>query len=153
MRCFTPQEAVCDGAGEQQCTTVLETACTTKYVKHGPDQVRPTQTRVIFEYKAEWWQVITDTACEKLPRQVCGSGCRVREGEDRTVASLVDIPQETCDLNPVESCSLETKLVPVLRPQQECSAVPREVCSLQFGQPELVRVPLRTEWCLEDKES
>ena len=101
--------------------------------------------------------MITDTACEKLPRQVCGSGCRVREGEeqchDRTVASLVDIPQETCDLNPVESCSLETKLVPMLRPQQECSAVPREVCSLQFGQPELVRVPLRTEWCLEEKES
>ena len=34
-KCFTPQVKVCDGTGEEECRTVYESSCTTKYVKKG----------------------------------------------------------------------------------------------------------------------
>ena len=64
--------------------------------------------------------------------------------------TLVDVPEEQCDLNPQKTCRLITKLVPSLRPKQECTTVPKEVCVLKFTQPELRAKPLRTEWCLDE---
>ena len=67
------------------------------------------------------------------------------------VDSLVDVPEETCDLNPQKTCRLVTKLVPSLRPKQECTTVPQETCSLKFTQPQRKEKPLRTEWCLDEE--
>ena len=72
------------------------------------------------------------------------------ECHDKTVDTLVDVPEEQCDLNPQKTCRLITKLVPSLRPKQECTTVPKEVCVLKFTQPELRAKPLRTEWCLDE---
>ena len=96
---------------------------------------------------------IGDTACQPVPVSVCGAGCVTEEGpeecHDKEIDTLVDVPEEVCDLNPQKTCRLVTRLVPSLEPQQECTSVPKEVCHLKFTQPSIQTKPLRTEWCLE----
>ena len=100
-------------------------------------------------------QFVGDTSCEKLPVEICGAGCVVEEGaeecHEKQIDSLVDVPEEMCDLNPQKTCRLVTKLVPSLDPKRECTTVPKETCSLRFTQPSLERKPLRTEWCLDEE--
>merc|ERR1712158_256159 len=47
------------------------------------------------------------TACEKLPVEICGAGCVIEEGveecHDKVIASVVDVPEESCDLNPLQT--------------------------------------------------
>ena len=97
-----------------------------------------------------------DTSCEKLPVEICGAGCVVEEGpeecHEKQIDSLVDVPEEMCDLNPQKTCRLVTKLVPSLDPKRECTTVPKETCNLRFSQPSLQNKPLRTEWCLDETE-
>ena len=96
-----------------------------------------------------------DTSCEKLPVEICGAGCVVEEGpeecHEKQIDSLVDVPEEMCDLNPQRTCRLVTKLVPSLNPKRECTTVPKETCNLRFSQPSLQNKPLRTEWCLDEE--
>ena len=42
------------------------------------------------------------------------------ECHEKVVASLVDVPQEVCDLNPVKTCRFATKLVPHLKEKEKC---------------------------------
>ena len=94
---------------------------------------------------------VGDTRCNKLPVRVCGAGCVVEEGpeecHDKQIDSLVDVPEESCDLNPQKTCRKATKLTPRLIPEKECTIVPREVCQLRQGVPEVSQQPNRTEWC------
>merc|ERR1712157_419551 len=64
---------------------------------------------------------VGDTACEKLPIEICGAGCTYEEGpeecHDKVITSLLDVPQE--------------------------------ICSLRFTQPRQVPKPLQTRWCLD----
>ena len=135
-KCYRPQEKVCNGQGPEQCRTVYESSCTTKYVEKTPGKF------------------VGDTSCQKLPVEICGQGCVVEEGEeechDKQIDSLVDIPEEVCDLNPQKTCRLVTRLVPSLKPKRECTIVPKETCNLKFSQPTVEKKPLRTEWCLDE---
>ena len=70
---------------------------------------------------------------------------------DEETETLEDVPEETCDLQPMKTCRLVTKLVPSLDPKEECTTVPKETCNLRFSQPSLERKPLRTEWCLDEE--
>ena len=72
-----------------------------------------------------------------------------QECHDKTVASLLDVPQEVCDLNPVKTCRFATKLVPHLTPIHQCTMVPKEVCVLKFDTPKQVQKPLVSRWCLD----
>ena len=94
-----------------------------------------------------------DTTCEKLPVEICGAGCVTEEGpeecHDKQIDSLVDVPEEVCDLNPQKTCRFVTKLVPRLSPEHECTIVPKETCVLKFSQPRQVPKPLLTKWCLD----
>ena len=134
-KCYRPVEKVCNGQGPEECRTVYESSCTTKYVEKQPGKF------------------VGDTGCEKLPVEICGAGCVFEEGpeecHDKTIASLVDVPEEQCDLNPQKTCRLQTKLVPQLAPKHECTIVPKETCLLKFSQPRQVDVPLQTRWCLD----
>merc|ERR1711976_404282 len=124
-KCYKPIEKVCNGQGKEICQTVYESSCSTKYG-------------------------------EKLPVEICGAGCTLEEGEeechDKVIASLVDVPEEVCDLNPQKTCRYVTKLVPSLSPEHQCTIVPKETCVLKFSQPELVPEPLLTKWCLDPTE-
>merc|ERR1719245_2920899 len=134
-RCYKPVEQVCNGQGEEECRTVYESSCSTKYVEKQPGKF------------------VGDTACEKLPIEICGAGCTFEEGEeechDKVIVSLVDVPEEVCDLNPQKTCRFITKLVPKLKPEHQCTIVPKETCTLRFTQPQQVDKPLLTKWCLD----
>ena len=137
-KCYKPQQKVCDGTGEEECRTVYETACTTKYIKNGPGKF------------------VGDTKCEKLPLIICGKGCVIKQGpeecHDKQIDTLVDIPEETCDLNPMKICKPVTKLVPSLKPKEECATVLIEICNLDYSESKVKMVPLRTEWCMDEEE-
>jgi len=137
-KCYTPVEKVCNGQGEDQCTTVYESSCTTKYVEKVPGKF------------------VADTNCEKLPTELCGAGCTYEEGleecHDKVVTTLVDVPEEVCDLNPQKTCRYVTKLVPKLKPKHECTIIPKETCTLKFTTPKQVAKPLLTKWCLDPTE-
>ena len=137
-KCYTPVEKVCSGQGEEECTTVYESSCSTKYVEKRPGKF------------------VGDTKCEKLPTELCGAGCSFEEGpeecHDKTVVSVVEQPEEVCDLNPQKTCRYATKLVPKLMPKHECTIVPKETCLLKFTTPEQIKTPLLTKWCLDPAE-
>ena len=42
------------------------------------------------------------------------------------VTSVVDVPEEVCDLNPSKVCRYTTRLVPSLTPTEQCTVVPKE---------------------------
>ena len=134
-KCYKPIEKVCNGQGPEECRTVYESSCSTKYVEKQPGKF------------------VGDTACEKLPVEICGAGCVIEEGveecHDKVIASVVDVPEESCDLNPQKTCRFVTKLVPKLSPVHQCTIVPRETCILKFTQPRQVPKPLQTRWCLD----
>merc|ERR1719201_1932805 len=113
-KCYKPIEKVCNGRGPEECRTVYESSCTTKYVEKQPGKF------------------VGDTGCEKLPVEICGAGCVSEEGpeecHDKTVVSLLDVPEEVCDLNP------------------------QKTCSLKFSNPEQVEKPLKTKWCLDPSD-
>lgn len=138
-KCYRPLEKKCNGQGPQECSTRYETSCSTKYVKKGDGQF------------------VGDTKCEKIPLEICGRGCVTEQGPEechnKEIDTLVDVPEETCDLNPQKTCRLVTRLVPSLKPKSECTTVPKETCNLKFTQPERKKKPLRTEWCLDEEES
>ena len=137
-KCYTPVEKVCGGEGPEECRTVLESSCTTRYREKAPGKF------------------VADTRCEKLPTELCGAGCSYQEGpeecHDKVLTSLVDVPQEVCDLNPQKTCRFTTKLVPKLKPEHECTIVPKETCVLKFSTPREVRKPLLTKWCLDPQD-
>ena len=134
-RCSKPLEKTCDGKGSMECRTEFETSCATRRVELTPGKF------------------IGDTKCARIPVEICGQGCITREGEEECfeeeIDSLVDVPEEYCDIIPHKSCHHVTKLVPSLKPTQECSIVPKEICNMNFGQKKIVKKPLRTEWCLD----
>merc|ERR1711922_91639 len=68
---------------------------------------------------------------------------------EKVVTSLVDTPEEVCDLNPQKICKFVTKLVPRLAPTHQCTIVPKETCHLKFTTPVPVDKPLKTKWCLD----
>merc|ERR1711892_119732 len=138
-KCYRPMEKVCNGQGEEVCQTVYESSCTTKYVEKQPGKF------------------VGDTGCEKLPVEICGAGCTFEEGEeechDKVLASVVDVPEEVCDLNPQKTCRFVTKLAPSLSPEHQCTIVPKETCILKFTTPQQVAQPLQTRWCLDPTEA
>ena len=97
---------------------------------------------------------VGDTYCEKLPVEICGSGCVTNEGPEechnKDIDTIIDVPDEICDLNPQKTCRFATKLVPSLKPKHECTSVPKELCNLIYAPPRIVEKPLREEWCLDD---
>jgi len=135
QHCYKPVTKECNGQGEEVCQTVYESSCTTKYVEKQPGKF------------------VGDTGCEKLPVEICGAGCVFAEGDqechDKVLTSLVDVPEEHCDLNPQKICKFTTKLVPSLSPKHECTIVPKETCILKHSAPKPVSAPLLTRWCLD----
>ena len=68
----------------------------------------------------------------------------------RIVTSLnlfLQVPEETCTLEPQRQCKFVTKLVPILKPRQECVDVPKEVCSRSRGNPRPEKKPVVKKWC------
>ena len=66
--------------------------------------------------------------------------------------SVIDQPEERCDLVPNSVCHHKTKLVPRLRPEPECVLVPQQVCDIKHVNTRVERVPYTTLWCQGDDD-
>ena len=70
-KCLRPQVKRCNGHsgsannGPEECRTVYESSCTTRYVDKGRGKF------------------VGNTQCEKIPIKLCGKGCVVEEGEEQ----------------------------------------------------------------------
>jgi len=173
--CHTP--LICDGEGPEECKTVYESQCETRYHEHDvEDDVVECET--IQEEKCEditqgyttekkctkWPKQVCntqrkrvkkyspETECKKVPRELCGpSGCLLRPGQpecfDKTETVVSEVPEETCNLEPQKECKHVTKLVPLLKPAEECVDIPKEVCSRSRTNPRKVQKPVVKKWC------
>lgn len=173
--CHTP--LVCDGEGPEECRTVYESQCETRYHEHDvEDDVVECETiqeekcedvtqGYTTEQKCTKWpkQVCSsskqrvkkyspETECKKVPRELCGpSGCVLAPGPeecfDRKETVVQEVPEETCNLEPQKTCKHVTKLVPQLKPAEECVDIPKEVCSRSRTNPRKVQKPVVKKWC------
>ena len=138
QKCFGQVEKVCNGEGEEQCKTAYESSCTTRYIQKHTGQF------------------VGDTTCKKLPVLLCGKGCVYQEGplecHDDVVASVVQVPEELCDINPRKICKVVSRLVPKLQAVPECVSIPRETCSVSFGTPQRLKKPFRSRYCIDSSE-
>ena len=112
QKCYRPQRKVCNGQGPEQCQTVFESDCTTKVSQFSLQLT--TITNLVFQYvEKSAGKFVGDTACQKVPVEICGRGCQYEDGEEechqKQIDSLVDVPEEICDLNPQKTCHLVTK--------------------------------------------
>ena len=80
-KCYKPVEKVCNGQGPEECRTVYESSCSTKYVESEENQGK----------------FLADTSCEKLPIEICGAGCNYVDGDeechDKVITTIVNVPE------------------------------------------------------------
>jgi len=173
--CHTP--LICAGEGPEECRTVYESQCETRYHEHDvEDDVVNCETiqeekcedvtqGYTTEQKCTKWpkQVCSkdrqrvkkyspETNCKKVPRELCGpSGCVLEPGPEecfpRQETVVSEVPEETCNLEPQKECKHVTKLVPLLKPAEECVDIPKEVCSRSRTNPRKVQKPVVKKWC------
>jgi len=98
-----------------------------------------------------------ETSCQKMPREICApSNCAFKKSEkvcrDETKSLIQNIPTEDCDLEPQESCKMETVLVPRLIQQPNCIKVPKEICVNAKSNPKKVKKPVIKEWCYKPSD-
>ncbi|TRY69510.1 hypothetical protein TCAL_09406 [Tigriopus californicus] len=178
--CHTP--LICEGEGPEECKTVYETQCETRYHEHEvEDDVVDCETiqeekcedvtqGYTTEQKCTKWpkQVCSnekktvkkytpETDCKKVGRELCGpSGCVPQPGPeecfDKKETVVQEVPEETCNLEPQRSCKHVTKLVPLLKPSEECVDIPKEVCSRSRKNPRKVQKPVVKKWCYVPSE-
>merc|ERR1711962_652190 len=155
--CHTP--LVCEGEGPVECRTVYESQCQTRYHEHDvEDDVVECETvqeekcedvtqGYTTEKKCTKWpkqvckkdrkrvkKYSPETECKKVPKELCGpSGCDLKPGPEecfpKTETVVIEVSEETCNLEPQKECKHVTKLVPLLKPAEECVDIPKEVCS------------------------
>jgi len=110
---------------ETVCHTIYETQCNT------------TQSG----------QELAETRCGQVQRKICAEdNCRFVEGEleckEGTVENTIEIPEETCTMDPQEECKNVTTSIPQLIPEEICRSVPKEVCQAVFLDPKTLKVDL-----------
>jgi len=173
--CHTP--LVCEGEGPEECRTVYESQCETRFHEHEVDDDVVTCETVqdekcedvtqgyTTEQKCTKWprevcsketktvlKYTPETDCKKVPRDLCGpSGCVLQPGPeecfDKEETVITEVPEETCNLEPQKSCKHITKLVPLLKPVEECVDIPKEVCSRSRTNPRKIQKPVIKKWC------
>jgi len=98
-----------------------------------------------------------ETSCQKMPREICApSNCVFEKSEkicrDENRNLVQNIPSEQCDLEPQETCKMETVLVPRLTKQPNCIKVPKEICVNAKTNPRKVKRPVIKEWCYKPSD-
>lgn len=175
--CFTPLVKNCDIPGPTECSTEYTSECVTRYEEHDVaddvaecvDEVEEkcedvTQGYTTSEQCTKWpirkcnvqsgnaKKYSPQTECKKVPFELCGPGsCPVEPGaeecQERTQTVVVEVPEETCNLEPQKICKHVTKLVPHLVARENCIDIPKEVCSRSRTNPRKVDKPIVKKWC------
>ena len=63
----------------------------------------------------------------------------------------MDKPLEECDISPVKTCELQTRLLPSLSPVDTCHMVPSHTCHNTWI-PRVVSKPVLIRWCMDNTE-
>ena len=66
-----------------------------------------------------------------------------------TKSLVIDNPVEECELNPMKTCKIVTKLLPELAAQETCMDVPKEICSKSKINPRRVKKPVIKKLCFK----
>jgi len=95
------------------------------------------------------------TLCDQVERMICAEDfCRVVEGDeecqDELIENTVNIPVETCSLQPEEVCKNVTVSLPQLVASETCREVPRAVCQTVFTNPRTVPAIEMVKYCTSD---
>jgi len=151
--CFTLNNAKIIVDDVPSCETVYDEKCETKQTgytselecKSWPKQVCTVSQQIKKKFAPE-------AKCEKAPQEICAPrGCSLVPGpevcHDKVMTIVTSVPLETCYLDPVRSCELVTKIVPLLTPVEECVDVPKEICQKKKGNPRKVVKPVTKKWC------
>merc|ERR1712156_566288 len=139
--CYTPMIKECKTREQEdrmKCKEVFETECVTKY--EGQENSKH----------------LGVTECRKVPVTLCANtACEVVEGSEKchnkTITTITEVPEESCDLNPIKTCQGVYRLVPFLQPVNKCKEVPREVCTFGFKAPTTEEKKITRKWCYDPK--
>merc|ERR1711976_768332 len=69
---------------------------------------------------------------------------------EKTVENIVQVPEETCSLEPITECREETVSIPNLVPEEECRVIPKEVCQTVFLNSSPVTKTEVVKYCMND---
>jgi len=173
--CRTP--LICDGEGPEECRTVYEFQCETRYEEHDVEE-DAVNCKTIQEEKCEdvtdgytteekctsWPKQVCstekakakkyspETRCKTVPQELCGpASCILKPGPKECIPRIQTVvserPEETCNLEPQKECKHVTKLVPHLQPREECVDIPKEVCARNRINPRKITRPVVKKWC------
>ncbi len=87
-----------------------------------------------------------ETSCEKYPREVCATSNCEKPFREKTRSLVQNIPSKDCDLEPRETCKLETGIVSHLVEKPNCVKVPKEICVNIKANPSKVAKPVKKKW-------
>merc|ERR1712106_884060 len=95
------------------------------------------------------------TLCDQVEGMICAEDfCHIieedEECEDEIVENTVNVPDETCTLQPEEVCRNVTISLPQLVASETCREVPRAVCQTVFSNPRTVPTIEMVKYCTSD---
>merc|ERR1711892_120016 len=109
-----------------------------------------------YTYKTQFVP-IQEEVCDENFVKLCTMSYRMVPGEEqchnKTTASVMDQPEEQCELSPQKTCRHKTTLVPRLKPENECTIVPREICNIKYVNTRVERAPYKSLWCQDEEEA
>jgi len=121
------------------------------------DELVPrTVCQTIYETECNTTQAGTDlptTRCGQVHRQICAQeSCSFVEGElecrEATIENTIEVPEETCTMDPQVECKNVTASVPQLIPEEICRSVPKEVCQAVFLEPKTLKSTVMVKYCM-----
>ena len=80
---------------------------------------------------------------------ICNFFFNITSSPYQFIQVVVEVPEETCNLEPQKECKHVTKLVPHLKSKENCIDIPKEVCSRSRTNPRKVDKPIVKKWCYE----
>merc|ERR1719244_1157355 len=91
--------------------------------------------------------------CGQVQRKICAQeSCSFVEGElecrEATIENTIEVPEETCTMDPQEECKNVTASVPQLIPEEICRSVPKEVCQAVFLEPKTLKSTVMVKYCM-----
>ncbi|XP_059089400.1 uncharacterized protein LOC131885385 isoform X2 [Tigriopus californicus] len=150
--------ASCPRHIHDQCSTsknspTSESVCLRNHLKLGNCQLKKRSSHASPRLNHK----MISPRCRKVPQHICLSDscsrAQKRTCKFRLKKIVIDVPQETCTLLPLERCGPATKVLPSLQAQEHCINTPKEICQPASLMPKRrIKLPRVRRWC-EDRRA